>query len=575
MTIHVLAEPDMLVLAEVIGSTLLLKAAMIVACVGAVLALFSRLSAATKAAAWNLAFVALLALPPIAMILPSWNPIASLRAPEKTSVVEWDQRELTLPVSDKQPVAGVRRVYVVMTELPAIGSAVAMACVAIWFLVTLLLIARVVSHHWIAGRLRRDATRATRRLRRLGEVCARDVGLRDPPGIVVSDRIRLPAALAWPVPTVILPPAAERWEGQRLSAVLAHEFAHLTRRDHLSHFIVEIARAIYWLNPLVHLAASRVSVERERACDDVVLRIGYSPGGYAGFLLDLARSVLVVPGTAASLAVARRSGLAERVQSILNATEDRSPSRRRFVWLIGLLTMLVLIPVATFDVFSQSPPSVGQLIERLRSNDVHVARRAAWSLGEREDPRAVDALVEQTRLGAPDVRLVAVWALGEIKDRRGSDALVEALSDEDPLVREMAALALGELERPDDARALVAAADRDAALRPAIAWALGEIDSDEARLARREIADNEVPENDEVWSGTLSPLSAESSRSIGEWFSLLRAEAPDDRTLAAWHLGLLGDPGAVDELLDTLRDSEPAVRAMAVWALDEINPSRM
>jgi HEAT repeat protein len=51
-------------------------------------------------------------------------------------------------------------------------------------------------------------------------------------------------------------------------------------------------------------------------------------------------------------------------------------------------------------------------------------------------------------------------------------------------------------------------------------------------------------------------------------------EDPAARCSAAEWLGERGDPRAVEPLLDLLRDAEPAVRAMAVWALDEINPTR-
>ena len=54
----------------------------------------------------------------------------------------------------------------------------------------------------------------------------------------------------------------------------------------------------------------------------------------------------------------------------------------------------------------------------------------------------------------------------------------------------------------------------------------------------------------------------------------LRDDDPATRRAAAEWLGRRGDPQAVERLLDTLRDSEPAVRSVAIWALDEISSSR-
>ena len=46
------------------------------------------------------------------------------------------------------------------------------------------------------------------------------------------------------------------------------------------------------------------------------------------------------------------------------------------------------------------------------------------------------------------------------------------------------------------------------------------------------------------------------------------------RASAAEWLGKADDERSVEALLDALRDPDPAVRAMAIWALDETNPSR-
>jgi HEAT repeat protein len=60
----------------------------------------------------------------------------------------------------------------------------------------------------------------------------------------------------------------------------------------------------------------------------------------------------------------------------------------------------------------------------------------------------------------------------------------------------------------------------------------------------------------------------------------LASEDPDQRLDSAFGIGRLGIYGcrestlAIKPLLETLRDLSPEVRAMAVWALDEINPSR-
>ena len=69
----------------------------------------------------------------------------------------------------------------------------------------------------------------------------------------------------------MLPVAAQDWSDEQLRSVLLHELAHIKRRDVLGQLLAQFACALHWFNPLVWFAAWRLHVERERACDDLVL----------------------------------------------------------------------------------------------------------------------------------------------------------------------------------------------------------------------------------------------------------------------------------------------------------------
>jgi HEAT repeat protein len=199
-------------------------------------------------------------------------------------------------------------------------------------------------------------------------------------------------------------------------------------------------------------------------------------------------------------------------------------------------------------------------------------------LGELESTRGVGPLHGRLRDDDADVRLVAAWALGEIKERDSVEPLIELLEDSDPLVREMAVLSLGEIEHSSAVSAVVEVAGRRPELREPAIWALGEIGGSRAKEARDALIDQaglRHGENEDVWAGRLGTREARAMS--GDVPALLAALSDDDagmrRSAAEW-LGTSGDPQAVNPLLDALRDPEPSVRAMAIWALDEINPSR-
>ncbi len=109
-----------------------------------------------------------------------------------------------------------------------------------------------------------------------------------------------------------------------------------------------MACALYWFNPLAWLAARQMRRERERACDDLVLRAGARPSDYAAHLLQLARgfrSARVV--SFATVSMARPSQLEGRLLSILDPSRRRSGLSRRFVGLGVIASALMIVPLAS------------------------------------------------------------------------------------------------------------------------------------------------------------------------------------------------------------------------------------
>src|SRR5262249_10513265 len=89
--------------------------------------------------------------------------------------------------------------------------------------------------------------------------------------------------------TILLPSVIVSWPEDRLRDAIAHELAHVKRRDGIVQLVAQAASAAYWFNPLVWYAAYRIRIERECACDDLVLCLGIAAEDYAAHLLQIAR----------------------------------------------------------------------------------------------------------------------------------------------------------------------------------------------------------------------------------------------------------------------------------------------
>ena len=148
-------------------------------------------------------------------------------------------------------------------------------------------------------------------------------------------------------PAILLPAEADSWTAERRRDVLLHELAHVKRHDFLIQLVAGVACAVYWFHPMVWLAATRLREERERACDDHVLRAGATPSAYASHLLEIARGLRAARATSlASVAMARPAQLANRLIDVLDTRRCRDTLSARAALPAWLAAIAVVVPLA-------------------------------------------------------------------------------------------------------------------------------------------------------------------------------------------------------------------------------------
>jgi beta-lactamase regulating signal transducer with metallopeptidase domain len=226
--------------------------------------------------------------------------------------------------------------------------------------------------------------------------------------------------MTWGVfrPVVLLP--ADDFDStieQRLD-VLRHELAHVRRYDCLTQLIAQLTCALHWFNPLVWMAAAQLRAERERACDDEVLRAGSRASDYADYLLRVARSTRMVgAATLGGLAMARPSQMAGRLMAVL---DDRRPRGRvSGLTSVQATVMTTLIVVAT-AALAPAPANARGAIQApsalapLGTAAVRAVAAAAPAVAAVEGAAAMPAI-------APTASVVSI-------DASGASASVPALS---------------------------------------------------------------------------------------------------------------------------------------------------
>lgn len=327
-------------------ATLAVKGTAILAVGFGVVLCLRRAPAAARHLAWCATFAGLLLVP----VLATWAPPLPLPwlAPAGDPVVSDLQaaRAASVQVPAAAP-AAVEPPAVRQERLPAAGAAPVLrgsALVPVVYLLgaaTLLiylLVGSVRARRLRHGARKLDAEPGWRGL--LASVQA-VLGIRRNLSVEATDRIAVP--LAWGVlePTILLPAAAEAWDGEQRRDVLVHELAHVARHDWLSQLGARVVCALYWFHPLVWIAARRLVLEAERACDDRVLGAGSDSCDYAERLLQVAGAARMSRDPSyAAVAMARRSDLATRIQAILDGRVRRGALRGAHAALLAGVLLL-------------------------------------------------------------------------------------------------------------------------------------------------------------------------------------------------------------------------------------------
>ena len=204
-----------------------------------------------------------------------------------------------------------------------------------------------------------------------------------PGAVVISDVVGSPCAFG---NRIILPSRCEtELSDSELDAVLAHEAAHVSRRDSVWTGLADVVVALFWIQPLNRLVRSRMLDAAELVCDDWAVVRTRRPR-------DLARSIsrvaewsrrpalpVPVPGLAR-----RGSGrISNRVRRILSEPVQRNGGGRGRRWLTaGLLVLpLALLPgwspgAAHAVVVTREAVSVGPGAPEADTDSVRIEVRA-------------------------------------------------------------------------------------------------------------------------------------------------------------------------------------------------------
>jgi len=142
-----------------------------------------------------------------------------------------------------------------------------------------------------------------------------------------------------------------------LRTVIAHELAHLRRRDHWIAFVQLVAECVWWWNPLFWFIRRQIRLNAELACDAwVVSTLPEQRRAYAEALIEISEQLSrrATPAFALGVSNGCRRAFEKRLTMIMS---DRSPCKISLAGLLLFATLsLAALPAwAQFREFEEEP----------------------------------------------------------------------------------------------------------------------------------------------------------------------------------------------------------------------------
>lgn len=277
----------------------------------------------------------------------------------------------------------------------------------------------------------------------LGELRAlqRALGMRRPLRLLASNRVVSPLAGGVRRPFIVVPACwFERLDERAQRAILAHEAAHVLRRDPLWNLILQLNHVLFFFQPLHHVAWRELRIAAEYLADRDAVRRLESPVDLARSLLEMAERLRALgdstpAGPPLATPMASRTGdLGHRVTTMLQAPPRHVDTRRRTrivaATILGGSLLLILTaprvqagPSLSTSKTSQEPVSMRSIVPTLALFAGLMASPELSSDAKAQESKRVEAGGSEAVAVPEELRRFSGMMIGKLVDRdleRGS-----------------------------------------------------------------------------------------------------------------------------------------------------------
>ncbi|QDH79263.1 M48 family metalloprotease [Echinicola soli] len=169
--------------------------------------------------------------------------------------------------------------------------------------------------------------------------------------VLKSELIHVPVTYGFLKPVILIPAGLLFCTPPRqLEAIIAHELAHIKRYDYLVNILQRTMEVFFFFHPCFWWINEMIDTDREHACDDLVLSLGYSPGELARGLAEVAEQAQTATPEMALAATGNQHSFLNRIKRILGKEQNKEK-----ISPLITLTMLISLMVSASLVMGAIP----------------------------------------------------------------------------------------------------------------------------------------------------------------------------------------------------------------------------
>ncbi len=181
----------------------------------------------------------------------------------------------------------------------------------------------------------------------------------------------------------------EQLDTQQLRWVIAHEMAHVSRRDYLVRWLEWITCITFWWNPVVWIAKRNLRTQEEICCDELVLKT-FRPGkhSYANSILTAVESLVRPAFRPPAVASEINSGgfLKRRIEMIMSGKSNWRQLGWVHLGMVAAALFLLPLGIAGGQDLGKVEKRLAKMVDKgqLTEEQVDVMMRALVEFSERK-----------------------------------------------------------------------------------------------------------------------------------------------------------------------------------------------